>query len=181
MTQAANIPAIERATHKSWDEWVAFLEGIDGRNLSHREIAEKVDEILEEILYNSGWWAQSVTVAYEQHIGRRVPGQNSAGEYEVSVTRTLEGSMQDAMDTWLSLIEHKADFDGIPCAGEPTQTATEHRMHWACNLDDGSRLNADTSPKSDGKVLLAVTHTKLEDQLAIERWREYWKSELATI
>ena len=45
---------------------------------------------------NAGWWAQTAAVAYEQQIGRRVPGQLGDGTFQVSVSKTVPGSRRDS-------------------------------------------------------------------------------------
>jgi hypothetical protein len=60
------IKPVERATNRTWDEWLKFMDGIDAKSLNHHEIATKVLEELDGKIDNIGWWAQAVTVAYEQ-------------------------------------------------------------------------------------------------------------------
>jgi hypothetical protein len=77
MTRVMNIEGIEKATGKSQDKWIKFLERMRARDLSHTAIAQKVSE--QEGVTN--WWAQTIAVAYEQYIGRRRPGQTSGSGY----------------------------------------------------------------------------------------------------
>lgn len=170
MTKPSNISAIEKATKMLWAEWVTYLDASGGKNLQHRAIADKAYEKLKD-----GWWSQAVAVAYEQHIGRRAPGQRSDGSYEVSVTKTMSDSMDHAMKTWLQLAKGRNEFAGSAVAKEPTATKSDKRRHWACNLADGTRVNADVYPKSADKVLFSVTHTKLASAKAAETLRTYWK------
>jgi hypothetical protein len=181
MTKAVNIAAIEETTKTAWTEWVTFLDGIGARDMTHKEIAERAYERLESMGEQGGWWAQSITVAYEQHIGRRQPGQRSDGTFEVSVSKVIAGSMDDAMRLWTKAVTGKAEFDKVKIASEPTMTQTDKRRHWACNLEDSSRLNADVYPKSIGKVTLTIIHTKLHDSKAVDRWRSFWKATLETL
>ena len=181
MTKAANIESIEKATGRAWAEWLAYMESIKADKLSHKEIAGHVREELKGELENGGWWAQGVTVAYEQHIGRRNPGQRSDGTYEVSATKTLGGSMDEGMEAWLGLVKGRKDFAGIAITKAPTSTQTDKRRHWACGLQDGTRVNADVSLRSSGTAMIAVTHSKLDSQNAAETWRAYWKSQLAEL
>jgi hypothetical protein len=180
MTKPSNFAAIEKTTGKTWEEWVKYLEGIGAKDLPHKDIANHVRNKLKATQENAGWWAQSITVAYEQYIGRRKPGQRSDGTYEVSVTKTRPGTMEDAMKVWLFLIQGKDEFSGIAITIPPTISQTDKRLHWVCGLADGSRVRADTS-ESSGKVRLAITHGKLTDQKAMEKWRAYWKTLLAKV
>lgn len=57
MAKSSRIQAVERATNRTWDEWLAFLNGIDAKNLSHHEIATKLVYELDGKIDNVGWWA----------------------------------------------------------------------------------------------------------------------------
>lgn len=63
MVKASRIEPIEQATRRSWQQWLAFLDGIDAQNLDHADIARAVQTELEGNVDNAAWWAQSVTVA----------------------------------------------------------------------------------------------------------------------
>ena len=69
------IEPVERATQRTWDEWLRFMDAHDARNLDHKQIAVKVYEEFDGTIESRGWWTEAMTVAYEQYIGRRVPGQ----------------------------------------------------------------------------------------------------------
>lgn len=129
----------------------------------------------------TGWWAQGITVAYEQHIGRRVPGQTSTGAFEMSATRTMAGTMDDALETWIRLMAGRAAIDGVALDGMAESSVTEKWRYWRCRLDDGSRVVVTIGPKGPGKALLDVQHTKLSSSEDIERWRKVWKAELTRL
>lgn len=83
MVKPVNTQAIEAATDTSWQEWCGFLEDAGAEALDHNAIVKKAGAFKPI----SGWWAQSVAVAYEQHIGRHQPGQTSDGLFAASVSR----------------------------------------------------------------------------------------------
>lgn len=176
MTKPVNITAIEEATHTTWTEWLAFLESINAEQLPHKEIAQQVYEKLKSTQKNGGWWAQGITVAYEQYIGRRQPGQRSDGTYEVSINKTLPGTMDNVMQAWVHFVGDRKEFNDILIAKPPTTSATDKRHHWGCSLADGSRVNVDVYQKSSEKTNFTITHTKLSNQENAERWRVYWKT-----
>lgn len=149
MTKPSNISAIEKTTKQSWSEWLTYLEAIGAKDLTHKEIAQKVYDKL-----GDGWWAQSVTVAYEQHIGRRQPGQRNDGGYEISVSKTLTGNMDAALQEWLHLVAGKTEFSNVAISGEPKTSETEKWRHWRCTLSDGSRVNAAVYQKTPEKPIL---------------------------
>ena len=182
MTKPVNTKAIEEATGISWSGWLHNLDAVNARGLLHREIADKAYEKLEGLGLdiNNGWWSQSIAVAYEQHIGRRQPGQRSDGTFEITVSKTLGGSITDAFDLWQKVAQNHNEFGSVNINSQPTITGSGKRRHWAVNLADGSRVNSDVDDYG-GKTRIAITHTKLKDVQAQERWRLFWKELLQSL
>lgn len=176
MTKPANIESIEKTTKILWDDWLKFFKAIDAKDLAHREIADKVYEKLKDSLENAGWWSQTLTVAYEQHIGRRKPGQRSDGTYEAAVTKTIGNTMDDAMQLWLNFADEGQNFNGVKFDGEPSKTKTSINRHWAVNLADGTRVSADANVRSSGKAMISITHSKLKNAGDKDQWHSYWKN-----
>jgi hypothetical protein len=180
MTKPSNYASIEAATKRSWDEWVAYLEHAGAAALPHPEIATLVHAELKGKVDNPGWWAQSITVAYEQHIGRREPGQQNDGSYEVSVTKTLPGTKEDVYMLWVEAHGEAKDFNGFAVLG-PRTSVTPVRNYWRCDLDDGSSVAVATEQKAPGKAMISITHTKLTSADTKDKWRVYWKELLAKL
>ena len=174
-TKPMSTEAIAGGTGRSWDDWLAWLEGIGARDLDHKEIARRV----KAEGGTTGWWAQYVAIAYEQHIGRRVPGQGHQGDYQVSVTKTFSGSMDEAMAAWERLAAGVSAFDGVAVARGPRTSATQKWRRWGVTLDDGTRVTASANDRAAGKSVLAVGHEKLATEEDVERWRAFWKDFLA--
>ncbi len=168
-----------KATGKAWTDWFAILDAREARTLPHKEIAR----LLREDYGVASWWSQSVTVEYEKHIGRREPGQRQGGEYTTTVSRTLPGTTDEALDRWLSLLPAGAGapaFDGVPFAEEPSISRTEKWRYWRVRLADGAMVTVYISAKPGGDAsLLAVETGKLADKAAIGRWKSHWKAFLA--
>jgi len=72
-------------TGRTWDEWFALFDAWGGAQRPHPEIARW----LVEEHGVGGWWAQGVTVGYEQARGLRDPGQRRGGLYEVNASKTV--------------------------------------------------------------------------------------------
>ena len=175
MVQAISHEAIENATGKSWTEWLAFYEQMGAAALSHKEIARRTFEDGGA----TGWWSQTLTVAYEQHIGRRVPGQDCEGEFSVSVSRTMTGDMDIALQWWLDAVDGGEEFSGIAITSGPDVNKTEKWRYWRAGLADGSRVNVNIYEKAPDKSGLGIQHEKLESTDHIEHWRAFWKQFLA--
>jgi hypothetical protein len=176
MTKPANTTAIAKATGLDWREWAAYLDQNGAKDLDHAAIAKLAHQKLDGKLDNPGWWAQSVAVAYEQHIGRREPGQRSDGTFEATVSKTFDCGMDSAMNKWLKSIKPRASFKSVQLAGVPNSTAPKRGRHWAVSLADGSRLNADAYPQTPDKTTFTITHTKLTSAQAAAQWKKYWRA-----
>jgi hypothetical protein len=123
------IKPVERATNRSWDEWLTFMDAIDAEHLGHKQIALKVFEELEGTIERLGWWTQAVTVAYEQHIGRRVPGQRPDGTFQTSVSKSTTLGMQELMDRWTAFAADDETVQGI-VVGALKVSGTDRRITW---------------------------------------------------
>jgi hypothetical protein len=177
MTRAMNIEGIEKATGRSWDKWVTFLERVRARDLSHTAIAQKVSE--REGVTN--WWAQTIAVAYEQYIGRRRPGQTSDRKYQVTVSRTVDGTLDDALHAWLAVVGGRQKFSGVSSTRDPTTSRSGKFRYWHCALRDGSRVSVGISLRQSDRAVIGLAHHNLKSPKHVERWRAYWKSLLAMI
>lgn len=128
MEANARIEAIERATNRSWDDWLAFMERIDAKNLDHHAIATQLLIELDGMVDNIGWWAQATAVAYEHFIGRRIPGQQPDGTFRMSVSKSTSLSMPDLMDAWAGFATHDPDPLALISAA-PRVSGTDKRTY----------------------------------------------------
>lgn len=127
MTTNARIAPVERATNRSRDDWLEFMDGSDAKSLDHHDIALRVHEELEGTIDRPSWWAQAVTVTYEQYIGRRIPGQRLDGTFQTSVSKSTKPGMEELMEKWVAF----AAGDMVvldPISTEPWVSGTEKRI-----------------------------------------------------
>lgn len=171
-----NRKALETGSGITWDVWVKLLA--PHQDLDHSAMAKLVyAEILKVGESKSPeWWAQGVTVAYEQHIGRRQIGQTCAGDFSVTVSKTVPGDMNTALTDWCLVIADEVEFDGVKITTPGKVTQTPKWRYWRCGLEDGSKVSVNIQTKPGGdKSLLAINHDKLSDSESVERWRSFWK------
>jgi hypothetical protein len=172
-----DVKAVENATGKSWAEWLRFLDKLNAATLSHKEIAQAVRD--EGGVTN--WWAQTIAVAYEQHIERRQPGQTSDGKYQVAVSKTVDGTLDHALDKWLGVVAGRQDFARVSISRPPATSRSPKFRYWRCGLSDGSRVNVGISRREPGKAVIAIGHEGLTSLKQIDRWRVFWRELLATV
>ena len=83
---------VEAATGKGREHWFALLDeaGAVRDGWTHARMAQAlVDAGV------SPWWAQGITVAYEQARGLRQPGQRPDGSFDASASKTLAVSLEE--------------------------------------------------------------------------------------
>jgi hypothetical protein len=155
MTTDARIEAVERATGRSWDDWLTWMASIGADRLSHHEIASALITELDGKVDNLGWWAQATAVAYEQHVGRRVPGQRPDGTFQTSVSRSTSLGMEALIQAWTDFAAADSDvLDRI--IGEVRVSGTANRITWRTKGRDGTALTVISEPKKDGTASLVV-------------------------
>ncbi|WP_372626611.1 hypothetical protein [Arsukibacterium sp.] len=174
MQTTLSAEAVVTGTGQPWSFWLNWLNDINASALVHKDI---VSALLAEHKI-SHWWAQMLVVQYEQAIGRRVPGQDCSGRFSVSVSKTLVGSVDDALAFWQQLVANADEFSGVVVSSTPVVSQTEKWRYWRCNLADGSRVNVNISQKASGKTSLSIQQEKLESTEQVEHWRSYWKAYL---
>lgn len=168
--------AIETATGASLQTWVERIDEADGRVLDHTAIAR----LLPERWDITEWWAQGVTVAYEQIIGRRVVGQSSAGDFAASASRTVVGDMDRVRDAWDAfLTPQRREELGLQ---EPSLTATDTWRYWRAAVADGSRLSVSitVTDHRDGSArsTVGIEHKGIGTAAGRDAWKDTWKAVL---
>lgn len=168
---------LEKATGKGWDEWVKLLNNKKATEMPHKDIARWISEEMGV----DGWWAQTITVGYEQAIGRREPGQRCDGDYETAVSKTFPGSMDDALRIWVKRVKDMDEFNKVKVVGAPEVSKTEKWRYWRASLDNGNKVNVNIYEKSPDKSAFSLQHSGLNSQDEIEEWKEYWKEILSEL
>jgi hypothetical protein len=175
MATNSRIKAVERATNRTWDEWLQFMDGIGAKNLNHHEIATEVVKELDGKIENIGWWGQSVTVAYEQYIDRRIPGQRPDGTFQTSASKATKLGMKDLMDRWVNFAAGDKDVLDL-VAGEIRVSGTENRITWRTKSHGGSSIIVISEPKKDGSASIVAQHMGLQTLELNNETKSKWLS-----
>lgn len=168
---------IAAATGRSRAKWYALLDDAGAREWDHGRIARWLGGEHDV----DGWWAQSVTVGYEQSRGLRLPGQNSAGHFEANATKVLHAG---AEEVWPHLAEEdlRSDWLDVEWRLVGMTEPRSLRLH----ADDGSRVTLLLTPLEPGrdgavKVRLSVQHSRLPDSGALEETKRFWRAALTRL
>lgn len=76
---------VQQRTGRDWDEWFALLDAREATTHKHPEVAGWL--VTEHGV--DGWWAQSITVGYEQARGLRVVGQRNGVRARITSGRSV--------------------------------------------------------------------------------------------
>ena len=162
--------AVRAGTGRSWAEWFAVLDAAGATGWPHKAMAR----YLAEHHGVSSWWAQTVTVGYEQERGLRQPYQTSEG-FQVSVSRTVDVPLAVLYGAWE---DGEVRARWLPDAGFTVRKATRDKSIRATWVDGRTNVEASFSAKGEGKSLVTLQHSRLADAAAVEELRSYWRAAL---
>ena len=148
--------ALRAATGRTHEQWRELLAGAGALEWPHKQIAEWL--VREHGV--DGWWAQGITVDFEQEHKGRLPGQQADGTFAVSKTRTVPGERLEALEAVRAEIEAR---HGAP-HGE-NLTASQPVVRW--RLADGRRLAAAAQLPNKSGTPVNLTIEKLADASAM--------------
>ena len=160
--------AVRDRTGKGWNEWFALLDGAGARKWEHRRIAEH----LHEVHGMPGWWAQMVSVGYEQARGKRVKHQTAEG-FSASISRTVPVSAERAFDAWT---QHRRRAAWLGKDIEVTKVTKPKSIRVA--MSDGTRASVMFYQRGDAKTQVAVEQTKLRSAAEVAEAKAFWKAAL---
>jgi hypothetical protein len=165
---------IRANTGRGWDEWFALLDGWGAAERPHPEIARW----LHEEHGVGGWWAQGVTVAYEQARGLRAPGQRRGGAFEVNASKTVAVPVDRLYEAF---VDPALRERWLPEATLEVRTAHPGRSMRA-NWDDGStRLVINFTARGDAKSQAALVHERVPDAGTADKLKAFWRERLAVL
>jgi uncharacterized protein YndB with AHSA1/START domain len=168
--------AVEKGTGKGWDYWLAMLDKAGAQQMSHKDIAI----LLHEKHGISEWWAQSVTVGYEQARGMREKGQTADG-FSINASKTITVSAERAFEAWT---DERLRGKWLPNASLTIRKATAPksvRITWepeGKGAAAGSNVEVWLTAKGDAKCSLSVQHGKLKTAVAGEKMKKWWGERL---
>lgn len=165
--------AVEKATGRSWEEWIHVLDRAGAAGMDHKQIAV----YLSKKRGVGNWWSQMVTVGYEQARGRREKHQKPSG-YEISRSRTIACPVGEAFRSWQDSRQRARWLPAEKIEIRKATTNKSMRITWS---DGASSVSVNFYPKGDGKCQVAVQHGTLPDRRAAERMKAFWAERLEAL
>ncbi|HEY9497520.1 MAG TPA: hypothetical protein VIQ78_00665 [Terrimesophilobacter sp.] len=142
---------LRAATGRVRAEWHALLDAAGAAGWTHPEIARW----LYETQGVDGWWAQGITVGYEQAHGRRLPGQQADGTFSVTVTKTIAAPRAAVVDAALAAL--------IRQLGQPDSLKPESLYATARWKINGETIVAGLSEPRPESTLVSLGRSRITD------------------
>lgn len=163
------------ATGRRSADWFGMLDTAGARDWPHKQIAEH----LVAAHGVDAWWAQSITVGYEQATGRRRPGQQQDGTFAASVSRRIPG---DGPSVYALVVPHLCDALGEPMSARPE--AANPGATWAPEPVGGGareRLVLSVRPAAGKPATVSLTWSGMADDHALSTVKERLAKMLDTL
>jgi hypothetical protein len=187
--RAASTPgsdaAVIRKTGHGYDHWFAVLDRFGAAARGHTASAAHLNQAHGV----PGWHSQMITVAYERARGLRVPNQTSSGKFQVSVSKTVPGTVAEVAAAiadarrrarWLRGADRAlARALEAALAGEGARVTLRKddlarlRYRW-----DGAVIELYLSGKPGGRTSVVAQSTGLPDAATVEERRGQWRTAL---
>ncbi|HEX4870704.1 MAG TPA: DUF4287 domain-containing protein [Nevskiaceae bacterium] len=159
--------ALLKATGRDGAQWLALLDEAGAKAWPHREIAAWLAR--EHRL--PAWWAQAVTVGFEQSRGLREAHQKARG-FAASISRTLDLPLDALYDRLTTTL---AQDPGLRDLGLTVSRATPGkglRLHTAAGETVAVRL----SERPDQRCQITIDHQQLPSAEAVPLARSRWQT-----
>jgi uncharacterized protein YndB with AHSA1/START domain len=156
--------SVSKQTGRTWAEWLRVLDAAGSAEKPHREIAAYVSS-----LGTPSWWSQMVTVGYERIRGLRERGQQRAGGYQASKSRTFPVPLERLFKAFADARTRRRWLP-VKITVRSTTPLKRMRIAW----DDGTQVQIGFFAKGDAKSYVAIQHEKLPDKAAADAMKKTW-------
>ena len=171
------------------DHWFAVIDRFGGVDKGHTAIARH----LYEAHAVPGWHAQGITVAYERARGVRAVNQRCDGEFEVSVSKVMPGTVAAVVKAltdrrgrarWAKGVDAQlvkalsAAVDSPASKGIVVRADGLGRFRYKWG---GTTVQLHMVPKPGAKTSVVATNGKLTDGAMVEDRRGQWRAALTAL
>jgi hypothetical protein len=164
---------VREATGRGWDEWFGLLDEWGAVSRSHGEIARWLSA--EQSV--PGWWAQTLTVGYEQARGLRAPGQRPDG-WSVGASKTVAVPVERLFEAFA---DETLRERWLPGADLRLRTATAPRTARYDWEDGSTRVVVGFDALAASKSRVAIQHERLPDAGTAEEMKTWWRERVAAL
>lgn len=164
---------VRNATGRDWREWTRLLDAEDAASWPHAKIASW----LVETHGLTGWWSQTVTVAYERFRGLRDVGQRRGGGYDMNKSKTLRVPFEQAKAAFSDSAVRSRWLPDLEL--EPVVTRSPKSLRF--RLPDGATLAIWFEAKAEDRTAVLVQIDGLESREIVEAAKERWGERLEVL
>lgn len=177
LTAKVGDEAVLKATGRGWPEWVERLDEGGAAEMTHAQIALHLHE-KEGV---GEWWAQMVTVGYEQAKGRRQKHQKPDG-FSVSGSKTIEAPIEAVFRAFTDARQRGRWMGSVDLTVRKATEFKSARITWNAGTgvegEAGTSVEVNFYEKPGGKSQVAVQHNKIGESEAAEAIKAWWKERL---
>lgn len=157
------------STGKTWKEWFAILDKLGAEDWTHGAIAAWLSDNQQ---LPSGWWAQGITVGYEQARGKRAVYQRADGTYSTSASKTLPIDQMLAFNKFCQL---STDVQ-LPFRVDIVHKNLYKRV--SAHGPDDTRIVVNFIAKGPHKTLIQIDQQKIKTSEDREKFAVAWRNVL---
>ncbi|MBB5481208.1 hypothetical protein [Micromonospora parathelypteridis] len=165
---------IHARSGRRWADWFALLDAAAATEWTHTQIARHL--VAEHEV--PGWWAQTITVGYEQARGLRAPGQQRGGGFSASASRTVA---VPALRLYEAFADETARARWLPDVDVRVRTTTAPRSFRADWVGGPTRIVVGFDAVGESKTRVNVLHEKLTGAEQAAELKAYWRERLAVL
>ena len=162
---------VREKTGRTFDQWFKVLDKWGAKDKKHAEIARWLREEHEV----DGWWAQSITGAYEQERGIRAPGQMADGSYTANASKTVNVPVATLFEAFYDEAVRERWLGDAQLTIRTARPGHSVTAAW----DDGStRITVGFVEKGANKSQIALAHEKIPDAQQTDELKAFWRDRL---
>ena len=165
--------AVTNATGHGWDHWFGLLDAWGGTAHAHPEIARWLSE-------EHGvppWWAQSITVGYEQARGMRAPGQHADG-WAVTATKTIDVPVERLFEAFTDDAFRERWLPGADSRLRNGDCAEVGALRLGGRFDPGQRRVHRRVGRQEPR---GRRHARLPDADTADEMKAWWRERVAAL
>jgi hypothetical protein len=164
---------VRSATGRGREEWFALLDADGAASRPYREIADRLvdDHGL------SRWWAQKLTVEYQQARGRRAPGSRPDGTCTVTASKTIAVPAAELFDAFADRRVRRRWLPDVRLRSRGADPPTAIRF----DVEDGSRVRVGISAVAPRKSQVALEHARIADGRVADATKAAWRGRLGEL
>jgi hypothetical protein len=174
MPKEAAETGVRRGTGRDRPEWFALLDEWGAASRPYRETAAWLRD--EHGL--TAWWAQKLTVEYEQARGVRAPGVRKGGTFEITASKAIDASVDRVFEAVVEPTLREQWLRGQAVRVRATRPGRQARFDWG---DAGERVTASFVASGHDRSQVAIQHERLPDLAAADAAKAAWRGRLSRL